>query len=528
MSTIAEVTGSYAVGQGTSSTTVSWGSGRLSANTGNLLLAFTHSVFGSGAGSATQTISGWTQVTFATNNTFSGASRCALFYKFATSSDTGSVTYTPTLLTYTVASATGNGTTQTYTTSGSGSTQPFVTGQLVTVTGLTPSGYNVSGATITAVGGSSGAWTFSVAGSTTGASSGTGSVTYSSVSRVGMMLMEFSGVNATTPLDQGAVSATTNGVGATSLTVLNSATSHVNGGALGMIFTGMINTIGGTNAVFAISPPTSLTNVQHYYNNTISLLGAYTSFYDTTITETSSATTGWTTSRAGSGIYIALRPSTYQQTGQTIAGSEVVADSTAPSTTDTQTAGSIVAAETVADSTAPSTTDTQTAGSIVAAETVADSTAPTTTDSQPGAAITSIVGDTNTSTSTSTPTTGSLAATAATSGSQTSSTPRNGNTVAAIAGASGSQTSGASPSGSISLVGAFSGQATGSVTATAATLLSTVELGHPTATYTQPLKPGSVRGRAVPAGSVAGGTATASVTCRTKWSSVVCDWEVKL
>jgi len=505
MSTIAEVTGSYAVGQGTSSTTVSWGSGRLSANTGNLLIAFVNAVYGSGAGSATQTISGWTQVTFATNNTFSGASRCALFYKFATSSDTGSVTYTPTLLTYTVASATGNGTTQTYTTSGSGSTQPFVTGQLVTVTGLTPSGYNVSGATITAVGGSSGAWTFSVAGSTTGASSGTGSVTYSSVSRVGMMLMEFSGVNATTPLDQGAVSATTNGVGATSLTVLNSATSHVNGGALGMIFTGMINTIGGTNAVFAISPPTSLTNVQHYYNNTISLLAAYTSFYDTTITETSSATTGWTTSRAGSGIYIALRPSTYQQTGQTIAGSEVVADSTAPSTTDTQTAGS-----------------------IVAAETVADSTAPTTTDSQPGAAITSIVGDTNTSTSTSTPTTGSLAATAATSGSQTSSTPRNGNTVAAIAGASGSQTSGASPSGSISLVGAFSGQATGSVTATAATLLSTVELGHPTATYTQPLKPGSVRGRAVPAGSVAGGTATASVTCRTKWSSVVCDWEVKL
>ena len=505
MSTIAEVTGSYAVGQGTSSTTVSWGSGRLSANTGNLLIAFVNAVYGSGAGSATQTISGWTQVTFATNNTFSGASRCALFYKFATSSDTGSVTYTPTLLTYTVASATGNGTTQTYTTSGSGSTQPFVTGQLVTVTGLTPSGYNVSGATITAVGGSSGAWTFSVAGSTTGASSGTGSVTYSSVSRVGMMLMEFSGVNATTPLDQGAVSATTNGVGATSLTVLNSATSHVNGGALGMIFTGMINTIGGTNAVFAISPPTSLTNVQHYYNNTISLLAAYTSFYDTTITETSSATTGWTTSRAGSGIYIALRPSTYQQTGQTIAGSEVVADSTAPSTTDTQTAGS-----------------------IVAAETVADSIAPTTTDSQPGAAITSIVGDTNTSTSTSTPTTGSLAATAATSGSQTSSTPRNGNTVAAIAGASGSQTSGASPSGSISLVGAFSGQATGSVTATAATLLSTVELGHPTATYTQPLKPGSVRGRAVPAGSVAGGTATASVTCRTKWSSVVCDWEVKL
>ena len=506
MSTIAEVTGSYAVGQGTSSTTVSWGSGRLSANTGNLLLAFAHSVFGSGAGSATQTISGWTQVTFATNNTFSGASRCALFYKFATSSDTGSVTYTPTLLTYTVASATGNGTTQTYTTSGSGSTQPFVTGQLVTVTGLTPSGYNVSGATITAVGGSSGAWTFSVAGSTTGASSGTGSVTYSSVSRVGMMLMEFSGVNATTPLDQGAVSATTNGVGATSLTVLNSATSHVNGGALGMIFTGMINTIGGTNAVFAISPPTSLTNVQHYYNNTISLLAAYTSFYDTTITETSSATTGWTTSRAGSGIYIALRPSTYQQTGQTIAGSEVVADSTAPSTTDTQTAGS-----------------------IVAAETVADSIAPTTTDSQPGAAITSIVGETNTSTSTSTPTTGSLAATAATSGSQTSSTPRNGNTVAAIAGASGSQTSGASPSGSISLVGAFSGQATGSVTAIAATLLSTVELGHPIATYTQALKvPGSVRGRAVPAGSVAGGTATASVTCRTKWSSVVCDWEVKL
>ena len=502
MSTIAEITGSYAANVGTTSVTTTWGSGRTSGNTNNLLLAFTHTVFGSGAG-GTQAITGWTAITPSPNNMFSGASKAAVFYKFATSGDTGSVTFTPTLVTYTVSSASGNGTTQTYITSGSGTTQPFVVGQLVTVTGLTPTGYNVSGASITAVGGSSGVWTFSVAGATSGASSGTGTATYSAVSRCSMALMEFSGVNLTTPFDQTATSVTSNGAGVTTLTPLSSSTSHVNGGAVGLVMVAANNTMG-ANCTYAISPY-SLNNVQHFYNATVSLGIGYVNFADTTVTEVSTATVAWTTSRPSLAAYLVIRPSTYQQTGQTIAGTEVVADSTDPATTDSQTGGT-----------------------IAGTEVIADSTAPTTTDSQTGASITALAADTNNGrTVLSQLVANTIAITADASGSQTSSTSPTG-ALASTSNASGSQTSSTSVIGSVSLVGAFSGQATGTVTATAATLLSTIELGHPTATYTQiDRKPGSVRGRAVPMGSVAGSITSASAICRAKWSTVMSDWEVK-
>ena len=479
MSTIAEITGSYAANVGTTSVTTTWGSGRTSGNTNNLLLAFTHTVFGSGAG-GTQAITGWTAITPSPNNMFSGTSKAAVFYKFATSGDTGSVTFTPTLITYTVSSASGNGTTQTYTTSGSGTTQPFTVGQLVTVTGLTPTGYNVSGASITAVGGSSGVWTFSVAAATSGASSGTGTATYSAVNRCSMALMEFSGVNLTTPFDQTATSVTSNGTGVTSLQPLSSSTSHVNGGAVGLVMAAANNTMG-ANCIYAISPYL-LTSVQHFYNATVSLGIGYVNFDDTTVTEVSTASVQWTTSRPSLAIYLVLRPSTYTQTGQTIAGTEVVADSTAPTTTDSQTGASITAL-------AADTNNGRTVLSQLVANTVV--------------------------------------ITADASGSQTSSTSPTG-ALASTGNASGSQTSSTSVIGAVRLVGAFSGRATGTVTATAATLLSTIELGHPTATYTQTdRKPGSVRGRAVPMGSVAGSITSASAICRAKWSTVMSDWEVK-
>ena len=70
----------------------------------------------------------------------------------------------------TATSASGDGTTITYTLSDNPS---FAVGSKVSVTGLTPSGYNVTNATVTAVGTN----TFSVAGTTTGSSSGTGVIT---------------------------------------------------------------------------------------------------------------------------------------------------------------------------------------------------------------------------------------------------------------------------------------------------------------------------------------------------------------
>lgn len=69
----------------------------------------------------------------------------------------------------TISSASGTGTVVTYTCN----TNPsFMVGSKVTITGLSPSGYNVTDATVTAVSGN----TFSVAGTTTGSSSGTGNV----------------------------------------------------------------------------------------------------------------------------------------------------------------------------------------------------------------------------------------------------------------------------------------------------------------------------------------------------------------
>jgi len=65
-----------------------------------------------------------------------------------------------------VSSVSGSGTVMTYTTSAA---HNFAAGQKVTVTGATPSGYNVTAATITSASGS----TFTVAGTTTGSSSGT-------------------------------------------------------------------------------------------------------------------------------------------------------------------------------------------------------------------------------------------------------------------------------------------------------------------------------------------------------------------
>lgn len=69
-----------------------------------------------------------------------------------------------------VSSASGSGSLMTYTTAAPHS---FVAGQRVTVTGLTPTTYNVTNGVITSVGSS----TFTVAGTETAASSGTGSAT---------------------------------------------------------------------------------------------------------------------------------------------------------------------------------------------------------------------------------------------------------------------------------------------------------------------------------------------------------------
>ena len=84
-----------------------------------------------------------------------------------------------------VSSASGSGTVITYTTSAPHS---FVEGQRVTVTGLTPTGYNVTNAVIISVGGS----TFDVSGTTTGASSGTGTA-------VGASLWDTTTVNSSIP-----------------------------------------------------------------------------------------------------------------------------------------------------------------------------------------------------------------------------------------------------------------------------------------------------------------------------------------
>ena len=310
-STIAEVSGSYAVatnGSG-SPATATWGSGRVGSNTGNLLLAFTHTIFVTGVG-GTQSLSGWTLAA----TSVSGNSRSALFYKTATSSDipANTVSFIPTLLptAFTVASvaSTGGGTTQTYTTSGSGSVQPFVVGQPVTVTGAGI--WNVTSATITAVGGSSGAWTFTVAGTTTGTSS-TGTATYSpTVNRCQLSLYEVSGADASqfdiTPLFTNNTTAGT--PSGSSLVVGSSSTLHLAGGALGMLFAGVNS--GYTTATFSIGP-SGFVSLTHATNSTLSTMAGFYKFDDMTATDVGNAAIAFSFAsgtRSITGIYIAVRP----------------------------------------------------------------------------------------------------------------------------------------------------------------------------------------------------------------------------
>lgn len=94
-----------------------------------------------------------------------------------------------------VTSASGTGSVMTYNTSAPHS---FVAGQRVTVTGLTPTGYNVTNGLITSVGST----TFTVSGSETAASSGTGTATGASLwdtTTVNSSIPSSSRVNWTAP-----------------------------------------------------------------------------------------------------------------------------------------------------------------------------------------------------------------------------------------------------------------------------------------------------------------------------------------
>ena len=94
-----------------------------------------------------------------------------------------------------VTSASGTGSVMTYNTSAPHS---FVAGQRVTVTGLTPTGYNVTNGLITSVGST----TFTVSGSETAASSGTGTASGASLwdtTTINSSIPSSSRVNWTTP-----------------------------------------------------------------------------------------------------------------------------------------------------------------------------------------------------------------------------------------------------------------------------------------------------------------------------------------
>ena len=74
---------------------------------------------------------------------------------------------------YTVTSAVGEGSVIQYTSSSTRATNPFGLGKRVTIgSGLSPTGYSSRSGVIVAIGGSQGAWTFTIEGTTTGASSG--------------------------------------------------------------------------------------------------------------------------------------------------------------------------------------------------------------------------------------------------------------------------------------------------------------------------------------------------------------------
>ena len=96
-----------------------------------------------------------------------GRNAAGQVYTGSTSSKAGS-----TLLTLTTAS--GGAGVVTYTSSNASATQPFIAGATVTIgAGFTPTGYSSVTAQIQTVGGSTGAWTFTIANATTGTSSGT-------------------------------------------------------------------------------------------------------------------------------------------------------------------------------------------------------------------------------------------------------------------------------------------------------------------------------------------------------------------
>lgn len=79
-------------------------------------------------------------------------------------------------ISYSLTSALGDGTNIVYTSDSILLVNPFSIGQKVTITGFTPNGYNITNTTITAIGGSSGSWTFTVVGTVVGKSSGTGTI----------------------------------------------------------------------------------------------------------------------------------------------------------------------------------------------------------------------------------------------------------------------------------------------------------------------------------------------------------------
>ena len=278
-STIAEVATSYAVNTSASpgtGVTTSWGAGRVSGNTGNLLLAFCYNTVGTGT-AGTPAITGWTQVATVT----SGVGRATLLYKYATAGDTGTVSYI-------IAGAAGL-----------------------------------------------------------------------------LALFEISGVNAVTYNDVTAI--TNSELNSSTMTLGTSTTVHVSAGALGFAVMGHNATIG-ASPTFQMTPPVSAgTAATHTLNGTPSMIAGIAKYSDTVVTETGSNAFTWTTARTGAGMFVSIRPSTYSSTGQTIAGSEVVADSVAPATSESLTGASLVAAETVADSVAPATSESATGVTVTAA-----------------------------------------------------------------------------------------------------------------------------------------------------------------
>ena len=164
--------------------------------------------------------------------------------------------------------------------------------------------------------------------------------------------------------------------------------------------------------------------------------------------------------------WVAFNPSTYAPTSRTTAISEVVADSVAPATTSAQTGASTVISEVVADSTAPATTDTVTGAEII----------------ESGAVLNQVTAVTDT-------------------------------TLANVISLS-STTSG--------------GQASGSVSVAASSLVMAIVAGNPTGRLIAANKPGSVKVRSKILGSVGVSTKQATVRGKTKTAGTVgINWKVQ-